>query len=121
MWSDRGSGRLGVIIWIALMAAGVFAAVRIIPAKVAVYEFHDFVESQGRFSATRGGAWDEAGLRRRVLDKAREVGIPLSKKQVKIRRTKNAVRINIKHQVTVDLAVYDWVWEYDREFESLRM
>ncbi|MDQ7006649.1 MAG: hypothetical protein Q9Q40_05415 [Acidobacteriota bacterium] len=121
MYDQRGNGRLGVIVWIALMATGVFAAVRIIPAKVAVYEFHDYCESQARFAATRGGRWDEAALRKRILDKAEELGLPLDKKKVKIKRSRSSVTVKVQHKVEVDLGFYQWVWDFDETYESLRM
>jgi len=119
--SQRGNGRVGVVIWIAVMAAAVFAAVRIIPTKVAVYEFHDFCEKQARLAATRGGRFDAAALKKTIFDKAEELSLPLGKKSVSIKRDRAKVRIKVKHDVEVDLAFYDWVWSYDETYESIRM
>lgn len=121
MRNQRGNGKLGVFIWIAIMAAGIFAAVRIIPVKVNIYEFHDYCEKEARFSATRGGHFDAVKLKKKVLDKAAELGLPLDKKQVTVKRSKSSVKVKVKHEVAVDLAVYTWIWSYDETFESMRM
>ncbi len=121
MRNQRGNGRLGVIIWLALMGSAVFAAVRIIPVKVAVYEFHDFCEQRTRFAATRGGRFNAEKMIKEILDKAKDVEIPLNKKQIKLKRTRNAITLKVRHEVEVDLAVYTWVWKYDEKYESFRM
>ncbi len=121
MRNQSGNGRVGVIIWLAIMAASVFSAVRIIPVKISVYEFHDFCEQRTRFAATRGGRFSADALAKEIYDKSIEIGIPVSKKQIKVDRTKNAVVLKVKHKVEVDLAVYQWVWAYDETFQSFRM
>lgn len=117
---ERGSGRLGVIIWIAIMGAAVFAAAQIIPMKIAVYEFHDYVENESRFMATRG-RFDPSGLEKSILEKADELGLPLDPKQVDVQHRGKRINVHVQHSVEVDLTVYKWVWQYDKEFENLAM
>ena len=121
MRNQRGNGRLGLIIWLAVIGAAIFGAVQIIPAKITVYEFHDYVDRQAQFAASASGKFDEKKIRNNVLQKAAELGLPLNKKQVKVRRTKGRMTIDLQHTVEVDLKVYTWVWEYDRKFEHLRI
>jgi hypothetical protein len=117
---ERGSGRIGVVVWIALMGAAVFAAVQMIPMKVAIYEFHDHVETQTRFMAT-SSRFSEAKLREAILDKAEELSLPVNPKQLSIKRTGKHIQVRLQHEVDVDLAVYTWVWKYDKTWESLMM
>ena len=121
MRNERGNGRLGVIIWLAVTAAAIFAAAQIIPAQIAVYEFHDFCEQRARFAATRGGRFDAKKLTKEIMDKAEELGLPVDKKKIKVKRTKNAVKVDVQHSVDVDLAIYTWTWDYDEHYESFRM
>jgi len=116
---QRGSGRLGVIIWLALMGAAVFTGVRAIPVRVAVYEFHDYVDEQVKFAAAHSRV-DAKKLTRRILEKAHELGLPLDKKQVEVKIRKNEVKVHVRHQVTVDLEVWQWTWKFDETFTHLR-
>jgi len=116
---QRGSGRLGVLIWLAVMGAAVFTGVRAIPVRVAVYEFHDYVDEQVRFAAAAAHP-DERKLERRILEKAHELGLPLDKKQVEVKIRKNEVKARVRHEVTVDLEVTKWTWKYDETFSHTR-
>ncbi len=120
MRNQRGEGKLGVILWLAIIGSGIFAAVRIVPAKVAVTELHDFADTQVQ-SAGTAMRLDEGHLLDTIVDKARELNLPLEKKQMKFEVGTNDVRLRMVHQVTVDLAVYEWVWNYDLTFTHLRM
>lgn len=121
MRGERGEGKLGLFIWLILFGAGIFFAVRTIPAKIAVYEFTDFCEKETRIIATRAGRLDEAKFVQSILEKAEELQIPVSKKQVKVRTTQGKVYADISFEMSVDLEVYTWVWRYDEHYESLRM
>lgn len=121
MTGQRGEGRLGVFIWLLIFGAGIFFAVRTVPAKVAVYEFHDFIEQETRFAATRGSGAREAKLFQEILDKAQELELPVTKENLKLKSNSRSIKVHVNYQVPVDLAVYEWVWRYDKEFESLKM
>ena len=122
MRGERGEGRLGVIVWIAIFGAAVFFAVKTVPAKVAVYEFNDFCEQEIRMTATRGSSRVSAEqIRKRILEKAASLDIPLDKKQVKIQKQRKVISAQVEYQMTVDLGVYEWVWDYNEKFESIRM
>jgi len=118
--NERGNGKLGVLVWLLLVAGSVFFAVRTIPAKVAAYEFNDFCEQEVRVAATRG-RFSEKALVKSILEKAEEVGIPLDRKQVRVRTRQKKIEVDITYEVPIDLEVYTWVWKYDQHYESLRL
>ena len=120
MSSERGNGRLGVLVWLFVVAGAVFFAVRTIPAKVAAYEFNDFCEQEVRVAATRG-RFSEKKLVRSILEKADEVGIPIDRKQVRVRVRPKKIEVDIAYELPVDLEVYTWVWKYRQHYESLKM
>ena len=122
MRGERGEGRLGVFVWLAIFGAAIFFAVKAVPAKIAVYEFNDFCEQEIRMTATRGSNRISAEeIRKKILDKAAELEIPIDKKQVKIQKQRNKITAQVEYQMTVDLAVYQWVWDYNEKYESMRM
>ncbi len=116
---QRGSGRLGVLIWLVMMGAAVFTGVRAIPVRVAVYQFHDYVDEQVKFAAAASRV-DPRKLTRRILEKAHELGLPLDKKQVEVKVKRNEVKVHVRHQVTVDLEAWKWTWKFDETFTHHR-
>lgn len=120
MRSQHGGGKLGAIFWLAVLAAFIFCAVRIIPMKVKVMDLHDFTDRQIQNAGTSYNL-SEAGLIKSILEQAETLGLPLEKKQLKLRSSEKEVVLTMRHQVHVDLLFYDWVWDYDKEFRHLRM
>lgn len=120
MVNQRGEGRLGVLVWIVLMGAGIFFAVRTIPVKISTMEFNESVDKQVQFAATTG-TFNQEKLMKSILDKATEMEIPLTKKQVQIEPRSGELRVTVQYQIEIDLAVYKWVWDYDLAFEHMRM
>jgi len=118
--NERGEGRLGVVIWLLLMAAGIFVAVRTIPTRMAVLELHDFADSQVQLAGTMTRVKTDEILKS-VLDKAKELEIPLEKKDLDLDIRQNDLRMTMKHRVVVNLEVYEWVWDFNEEFTHLRM
>ncbi len=120
MSNERGNGKLGVLVWLLVVGAAVFFAVRTIPAKVAAYEFNDFCEQEVRRAATRG-QFSEKVLLESILEKADEVGIEVDRKQIVIRNRTRKIEVDISYELPIDLEVYTWVWTYRRHYESLRL
>ncbi len=108
---SRGEGRIGCILWMAVLAIGIFIAVKAVPVKLTDVEFADFIEEQAQFS---GRATAEV-LRNRILKKARELEIPLKKTNLKVEKSTRRVRIRATYKVTLDFRVYqyEWVFEHD--------
>jgi hypothetical protein len=117
--SERGAGRIGVFIWLVLMAIAIFIAARTIPVRLHVLEFHDYVDEQTRYAAASRNL-TENEVRLSILEKARELELPLDPKQLRYDKKKNEIIVRVKHAVTVDLEVYEWTWAYDRQFEHVR-
>lgn len=119
MRSERGAGRIGVFIWLVLMAIGIFIAARTIPMRLNVLEFHDYVDEQTRYAAASRN-FTESELRQNILNKARELEVPIEPKRLTYERKKNEISVRVQHSVTIDLELYEWTWKYDRKFEHIR-
>ena len=118
--NERGEGRLGVIIWLLIMAAGIFGAVRTIPARMAVLELHDYADAQVQHAGTMSKIKTDEVIQT-VLDKAKDLQIPLDKKDLALDIRPNELRMTMKHRVVINLEVYEWVWDFNEEFTHLRM
>jgi hypothetical protein len=99
---ERGDGRVGLILTIIVVSASVFAAVKIIPAKMRAYEFGDYIREEAQKAA-----WskDEALLRKHILEKARSLELPVNDKNLKVEFAPGEIRVSADYQLTVDLKV----------------
>jgi hypothetical protein len=86
--------------------------VKIIPVRINAYEFRDFIQEECRFAATRN--LDEE-IYKRIFAKAKELHLPLEKKNLKLDRTMHEMVISAKYQQTIDLKVTKYVFKFDHE------
>ena len=107
---ERGEGRIGALIALALVGIAIFLGVKIIPVRVASYEFRDFVEQECRYAAVR--KHDEQ-VRKRILEKAEELEIPLDPKLLTLKRTRSEMIITASFERPIDLKVYTYVYKYE--------
>ncbi len=110
--AERGEGRLGLLIALALLGGGIFVGVKIIPVRVNAYEFRDFIQEECRFAATRN---KDSEIFKRVLDKAQSLKLPLAKKNLHLERTTNEMIISAKYEQTIDLKFTKYVYKFDHE------
>lgn len=110
--TERGDGRIGFMIALALLGAGIFVGVKIIPVRVNAYEFRDFIQEECRFAATRN---KDAEIFKRVFDKAQDLRLPVTKKDILLKRTTHEMIISAKYQQTIDLKVTKYVFKFDHE------
>lgn len=110
--SQLGEGRIGFLISLALLGAGIFVGVKIVPVRINAYEFRDYIQDECRYAATRNR--DEE-IYRSILAKAKELKLPLEKKNLHLERTMHEMVINAKYQQTIDLKFTQYVFKFDHE------
>ncbi len=109
---ERGEGRLGLLFALALLGAGIFIAVKVIPVRVSAYEFHDFLREEARFGAIRR---DEGEVLRRIIAKAKELEIPLDQKNVTITRTEKEMIVSARYDQPIDLKLTTYTFKFDEK------
>lgn len=110
--AERGEGRIGLMVALALLGAGIFVGVKIIPVRVNAYEFRDFIQEECRFAATRN---KDAEIFKRVFEKAQALRLPVTKKDIRLERTTSEMIIRAKYVQTIDLKVTKYVFKFDHE------
>lgn len=97
---------------IALIVVGItiFLGVKIIPVRIAAYEFRDVLREECRYGAVRS---DDAAVAKRIMQKAAELEIPMSRKQLKVRRTTGEMIITANYEQPIDLKVTTYVYKFD--------
>src|SRR5437870_9265855 len=94
----RGSGRLGCIIWLAILGLIGYGLYKVIPVKMATSTFYDFMEEEASFASIRG----VPQLQKEILAKARDLDLPVTEENLIIKRTRESVTIEAHYEITIE-------------------
>jgi hypothetical protein len=111
---ERGEGNLGCIVWVLLLAIGVLIAWKTIPVKVNSAELYDYMDELARFSAGKDSPED---IKKKLLARAGELRIPLSKEQVFVERSGDRIRMSVDYTVPVEFPGYTYQWHFHHELD----
>jgi hypothetical protein len=107
----RGEGRIGCILWLAVLGLIGYGLYKIIPVKIATSTFYDFMQEEAAFGSVR----DPKQLQKELLAKARELDIPVTEDNLTIKRTRENITIEAHYEITVEF--FGWkkyVWKFDQ-------
>lgn len=102
--SQRGEGKLKAIIYTLILAAAVYAAVKVVPVYVAEYELKDKITEQARFAIVN--RYSEDQVRDIIFKVIQDLDIPANREDIKVRNTNHGVMITVNYSVPVDFKVY---------------
>ena len=108
--TERGEGRLGLIVMLLLLAAVIFVLVKVVPPRINAYEFKDFMETYAR-----NDCWNrtEDQMKKDLMEKAKTLDLPIKAEDIKIQHSGANVRLQATFDVPVDLKVHTLVLHYD--------
>ena len=110
---QRGEGKLGCVLWLAIfVAVGTFGW-KTIPVKTSSSRLKDFMVEQSKF-AQRASHQE---ISTRILNKANELELPVSRKNIKVHKTAARVEMRCKYTVPVEFPFYTWNWDFDLHVE----
>ena len=112
--SERGEGRFGTLVGLAVLAIAVYLGFKVIPVMINVYTFRDFLEEQARFAALTRRDED---IRLRVLRKAEELDLPVGSRNVVVNRGMTHFDLRVRYTIPIATPVYTYNWALD---ESVR-
>jgi hypothetical protein len=109
---SRGEGKIGCILWLAVLALIGYGLYKIIPVKIATSEYYDFMQEEAAFGSIR----DVKQLQKELLVKARELGVPVTEDNLTIKRTRENITIEAHYSITVDFfnGWKKYVWKFDQ-------
>jgi hypothetical protein len=102
--SQRGEGKLKALIYTAILIAGVYVAVKVVPAYVAEYQLKDKMGEQARFAVVN--RYTEDQIRDNIYKTIQDLDIPAKREDVKVQNTNHGIEITVSYSVPVDLMVY---------------
>ena len=112
---ERGNGRIGFIFALAIFCAVVFTAIKIVPVRINAYNFREVLRTEARMGAVRNS--DET-IAKRIMEHAEDLEIPLSKKNLKVRRTKSRMIVEASYEQPIDLKVMTYVYRFQTKQEA---
>lgn len=112
-WRQAGEGQLGCIVWAVIVGIVALIAWKAIPVKIASAELYDFVDDQARY--TKKGSEEKA--HKVILNKARELGLPLLDDDLLVERRGDNVFISYYYTVDLEFPGYTYSWEFSDEFD----
>lgn len=102
--AQRGEGRLKAIIYTVILAAGIFAAFKLVPLYVANYQLKDKISEQARFAVVNRYTDDQ--IRDILFKTIQDLDIPAKREDIKIEQTRTGLTISVNYTVPVDFKVY---------------
>jgi hypothetical protein len=108
--SQRGSSRLKLILFLALLVAVIYTGVKVIPILVNNMQFQDAIESTARFASVNRQSVDD--IRTAVLKEAQNEDIPITANDIHVKGDGGHVEIAADYSVTVNLVVYQWTLNF---------
>jgi hypothetical protein len=101
---QRGEGKLKALIYTVILVAGVYAAVKVVPAYVAEYQLKDKMGEQARFAIVN--RYTEDQIRDNIFKTIQDLDIPAKREDVKVQNTNHGIAITVNYTVPVDLMIY---------------
>ena len=116
---QRGSARLKTIIWLLIFLAFLYVSLEVGPVLYAEYEFQDDVQTIARYAPYNRPSIDD--VRKEVLSEAQSHDIPVTLEDIKVEPHGYGVQIDVNYSVTVNLIVYQWVFDFHPTAASISL
>jgi len=107
----RGKANIGCIVWLGILILVGYVLYKVVPVKIATSTFYDAMQEQASFGSIKGTGQIEYA----ILQKARELELPITKENLIIKRSKEAITIEAHYELTIDFfnGMYKYVWKLD--------
>jgi hypothetical protein len=112
---EIGAGNLGCVVGLALLVVAVIIAMRVIPTRVAVAELQDYCETEAEQASLPRNS--DSAMADRILIKAQQSNLPVSKEDIEVRRDTSMVHVTVKYRVVLDLLVYKYNWDVEHKVD----
>ncbi len=89
-----------LLVFVALLLAGA----QYVPAYFAAFQFNDFVRQEVKYAASTKKTADS--MRADILQKATDLGIPLTKKDIRITRRGPSFTLEVEYHWPIDMKIY---------------
>ncbi len=108
---QRGEGRLGCMLWTAVLIIAIVTAWKMIPVKVDSAELESFMDEQAKFSARRSAP----EIKKEILKHARELDLPVEEKWIDVEKSdgNDEISMRVQYTVPIDFYLFTYEWDFD--------
>lgn len=112
--AERGEGNLGCIVWLLVLAIAVMISWKMIPVKVNNAELVDYMTEVAQFQSAQKTPEE---IKLIILARAGELGIPLTKENIVVTKTRDRVRMTVDYTMPVQFPGYTYNWHFRHELD----
>jgi hypothetical protein len=107
----RGAANIGCVLWVVVLVAAGHILWKVVPVKIRTSEFYDVMQEQASFGSIKS----EHQIQYEILRRAKELKIPVTKENLKVIRSQQAVTVEAHYQITLEFfaGAYTYVWKFD--------
>lgn len=113
-FTQRGEGQLGCIFGLIILIAAGWIAYKMIPVKVKAADLRRTVTD----SARSAGQMKDPAIRGAILNKARNLELPVTNNDIKIQRQRQEIRVEVNYVVPVEFPGYVHQWKFRHVAEN---
>jgi len=116
---EAGKGSLRGMVSLLVIVVLVYGGFKIIPARAAAYQLDDEVREQVILAGARRRKVSDDEIRRTIVQRAEALGLPVTERDVLIRRAAGNVRVQVAYTVRVEFPLeYTWDWNFESSHEG---
>lgn len=105
---ESGEGQMGCIVGLIIMIAAGFIAYKMIPIKVKAADLRQTVINEARSAGTH----TDKVISGLILNKAKELELPVTEKDLKINRAHSAISVTVEYTVPIEFPGYTFNWKF---------
>jgi hypothetical protein len=106
---QRGDVPVGCLVGGAVALIVVLIAIKVVPIMINVGE----LDKQIGVYADRANRreYNDKRIERAILSKAESLDLPVTKKDIRIKRTSNRIKITVEYKITIEFPGYTYIWD----------
>lgn len=110
---QRGEGRLGLLLWLAVVILGGMIAYEAIPVRIRVAQLQDFM-----IEATERARFHNAeSLRKNIVARAQELELPVGDEDVQVVLGSGQIKIDAAYTMHLEFPFYTYVWNKEHHID----
>jgi len=115
---ERGKGSLRALIALAIVGMLVYGGLTIIPVRSAAFQLDDEIREQVVLAGSGRRRVADEEIRRAIMTRAADLGLPVDARALVIRRTRGQISIDLEYSVPVELPGYTFDWHFESHHDG---
>ena len=106
MGRQLGEGKIGCLFWSLLGLLFIVVGVKVVPIKMATMQLEDRMKELAMTQPRRSKGFFE----REIHNRARDLDLPVARKQIRVKKYKERVIMDVEFMVPVEIFTYTYDW-----------